>query len=186
LGENVCRAGLCTGGGAQTAGGGTGGCLGGMGDCRALLRRGAGAVVVMGGGVDWAGLLRAALLGAGEARGLGVLLLVLGFKFFFWNSACIFHSPLSSLLSSAALLVTPAGLAAPCLLCRSLILLVMEARPASPNEGAGEGSWEATLWVRGREVGLGVRGLRLDCILLVLGGVEISGRTDSGGELSWS
>lgn len=83
MGENVCRAGLCTGGGAQTAGGGTGGCLGGMGDCRALLRRGAGAVVVMGGGVDWAGLLRAALLGAGEARGLGVLLLVLGFRFFF-------------------------------------------------------------------------------------------------------
>jgi len=186
LGENVCKAGLCTGGGAETAGGGTGGCLGGVGDCSALLRRGAGPVEVVGGGVDWAGLLRSALLGAGEASGLEeLLLLVLGFKFFFWNSACIFHSPLSSLLSSAALLDTPAGLAAPCLLCRSLILLVIEARPASPNEGAGEGSWEATLWVRGREVGLGVKGLWLDWILFVHGVVEILGRTGSGGELSW-
>lgn len=131
-----------------------------------------------------AGLLRAALLGAGEARGLGLLLLFV-FDFFFWNSACIFHNPFSSLLSSAALLDTPAGLAAPCLLCRSFILLVMEARPARPNEGAGEGSWEATLWVRGREVGLGVRGLWLDWILLVLGAVEILGRAGSGGELSW-
>lgn len=67
--------------------------------------------------MDWAGLLRAALLGAGEASGLGeLLLLAFVFKFFFWNSACIFHNPFSSLLSSAALLDIPAGLAAPCLL----------------------------------------------------------------------
>jgi hypothetical protein len=78
------------------------------------------------------------LTGAGEAKGLRLLLFVLGFKFFFWNSACIFHKPFRSLLSSEALLGTAACLAElPCLLCRSLILLVMEARPARPNEGAG-------------------------------------------------
>jgi len=97
---------------------------------------------VLGGGgvgVDWALLGFVAEGGAGDARGLQLLLLDLAL-FFFWNSACIFHNPFSSLLSSLALLVAPPCLGTTCLLCKSLILLVMLANPARPKDGAGEES----------------------------------------------
>jgi len=116
---NVCKAGLCTVV-EETAGGATGCCL----DCvvvefsRDLFRPGGVREGVVLTGTGAGGVLSDGFVftGAGEAKGLR-LLFVLGFKFFFWNSACIFHKPFSPLLSSEALLGTPVCLAElPCLL----------------------------------------------------------------------
>jgi len=86
---NVCNAGLWTGV-ADTAGGGTGCCLGGIGVefCRALFCTGLyeelGVATIGGVGVVSTDLdCGTDFTEAGEARGLRLLLFVFGFTFFF-------------------------------------------------------------------------------------------------------